>query len=228
VTARAGVVVVDNFDSFTFNLVDEFARRGCSVEVWRNTASASHVLERARAFDGARLIVLSPGPGRPAEAGCCLELARRAEGTVPLLGVCLGHQALVEAFGGRVDAAPEIVHGRASRVHHEGDALFDGIPTPFMAGRYHSLAAMSVLEPLIPIAAAGEVVMAVRHRRFPLMGVQFHPESILTPFGGRLIENALGIAESAAPCGARGAESTAATTASVGRTAAGGPRTESR
>ena len=185
------VVMVDNFDSFTFNLVDELARRGCEVEVWRNTVPPSRVLERATGGPGRCLVVMSPGPGRPADAGCCLELVRMAAGRVPLLGVCLGHQAMVEAFGGVVEAAGTILHGRASRVEHAGDPLFEGIPSPFMAGRYHSLAAHAVPEPLRPIAWAGSIVMAARHRELPIFGVQFHPESILTPHGGRLLDNVL-------------------------------------
>jgi anthranilate synthase/aminodeoxychorismate synthase-like glutamine amidotransferase len=185
------VVFVDNFDSFTFNLVDEFARRGCDVEVWRNTVPAEHVLERAEAASGPRLIVLSPGPGAPAGAGCCIEVCRRAAGRVPLLGVCLGHQALLEAYGGVVEQAEAILHGRSSRVEHDGDRLFDGIPSPFVVGRYHSLAGHTVPEDLEALAVTGRIVMAVRHRRHPLLGVQFHPESILTPDGGRLLENVL-------------------------------------
>ena len=185
------VVVVDNHDSFTFNLVDEFARRGCAVEVWRNTASVAHILACAEPAHGPALIVISPGPGAPRDAGCAVEVCRAAAGRVPLLGVCLGHQALVAAFGGVVERAPVIVHGRASRVAHGGDRLFAGIPSPFSAGRYHSLAASVVPNALAPIAVSGEIVMAVRHRRHPLFGLQFHPESVLTPDGGRLVENVL-------------------------------------
>ena len=126
------VVFVDNFDSFTFNLVDEFARRGCDVEVWRNTARAEHVLDRATSGTGPRLLVLSPGPGRPEAAGCCIELIRLAAGRVPVLGVCLGHQVMLEAFGVAVEQAEAILHGRSSTVRHEGDRLFDGIPSPLM------------------------------------------------------------------------------------------------
>jgi anthranilate synthase component II len=187
------IVFVDNFDSFTWNLVDEFARRGAAVEVWRNTTPASMVLERASA--GPAMIVLSPGPGTPAGAGCCVDLIRLAEGKVPLLGVCLGHQAMVEAFGGVVGPAGEVVHGKTSRVTHQGDSLFDGVPSPFVVGRYHSLAAVRMPEVLATTAAiqrdGRSLVMAVRHRTAPMVGVQFHPESILTPEGGRIIDNAM-------------------------------------
>ncbi len=187
---RLRVVFVDNFDSFTWNLVDEFARRGAAVEVWRNTTPAGHLLDRATSGDRA-LLVLSPGPGTPRDAGCCLELLRLAEGRAPVLGVCLGHQAMVEAFGGEVGPAGEIVHGKTSRVVHCGDPLFDGVPSPFVVGRYHSLAASRMPDRLAVIATTGDVVMALRHRSAPMVGVQFHPESILTPEGGRIIENVI-------------------------------------
>jgi anthranilate synthase component II len=185
------LVFVDNFDSFTWNLVDEFARRGAEVEVWRNSATAEHVLARAA---GARhaLLVLSPGPGAPAEAGCCIEVVRRAaEQSVPLFGVCLGHQAMIEAFGGVVGPAGEVVHGKTSRVRHGGGVLFEGIPSPFPVGRYHSLAASVVPKALETVAESGSIVMAVAHRTAPQLGVQFHPESILTPDGGRIIDNVI-------------------------------------
>lgn len=184
------LVFVDNFDSFTWNLVDEFARRGAAVEVWRNTVSAADVLQRARG--GPSLLVLSPGPGTPAEAGCCVELVRQAaKDAVPLFGVCLGHQAIVEAFGGVVGPAGEVVHGKTSRVRHEGGPLFEGIPSPFPVGRYHSLAATTLPDCLAAIAGTERVVMAVTHRSAPQFGVQFHPESILTPEGGRIIDNVM-------------------------------------
>ena len=186
------VVFVDNFDSFTWNLVDEFARRDAAVEVWRNTTPADIVLGRAEAGEPS-LIVLSPGPGTPADAGCCLELVRLAEGRVPLFGVCLGHQALVEALGGTVVHAGEVVHGKTTRVTHSGGVLFDGVPSPFVVGRYHSLAAGILPARLAPTATGGghPIIMAVEHREASMLGVQFHPESILTPDGGRIIENVM-------------------------------------
>jgi len=185
------VVVVDNFDSFTFNLVDEFAKRDCDVEVWRNTASTEHILDRAENGIGPSLLVVSPGPGRPAEAGCCIELTRLAAGRVPVLGICLGHQVLLEAFGTVVEPAATILHGRSSQVVHNGDRLFDEIPTPFVVGRYHSLASHTVPDEIESLATTGPIVMAARHRVHNLVGLQFHPESVLTPQGGRLIENVL-------------------------------------
>ncbi len=204
---RLRVVFVDNFDSFTWNLVDEFARRGAGVEVWRNTTPAGTILARALEHTPS-LIVISPGPGAPAVAGCCLELIRLAEGRVPLFGVCLGLQAMVEALGGVVGPAGEIVHGKTSAVTHHGDALFDGIASPFVVGRYHSLAAQRMPERLATIASvpairrgAGTdaIVMAARHRTAPMLGVQFHPESILTPDGGRIIEHVMAWAATASP-----------------------------
>lgn len=185
------IVFVDNFDSFTFNLVDEFARRGCEIEVWRNTARAEHILDRALTGDAPGLIVMSPGPGKPADAGCCPELMRLAVGRVSVFGVCLGHQVLLETFGAVVETAQTILHGRSSQVTHDGDRLFEDIPSPFVVGRYHSLGAHAVPPEIVPLAWTDSIVMAARHRDHPLFGVQFHPESVLTPYGGRLIENVL-------------------------------------
>lgn len=186
------IVFVDNRDSFTYNLVDELRVLGHAVEVWRNDRSAEALLERALP-DG--MLVLSPGPGAPADAGCLLALVARAAGRVPLLGICLGHQALVQALGGRVGPAPSPRHGQASAVHHRGHALFDGVPSPFSAGRYHSLAALSLPPSLDAIAHTGDdraherVVMAVAGSA--MLGLQFHPESILTPCGRHLLSNAI-------------------------------------
>jgi anthranilate synthase component II len=197
------VVFVDNFDSFTFNLVHEFAQRGCEVEVWRNTAGAAHLLGRAESAADPALIVLSPGPGRPADAGTCPQLVALAAGRVPIFGVCLGQQVIVEAFGGLVERAGELVHGRASAVRHNGGFLFTGIPSPFVAGRYHSLGSQRVRPPLVELARSGELVMAVAHATLPVAGVQFHPESILTPDGGTLIGNVIAWAAAAAASAAR-------------------------
>jgi len=189
------VVFIDNFDSFTFNLVDEFARRGASVEVWRNSIPAAQALERAEAAESPCLIVLSPGPGDPSSAGCCVELIRMAAGRVPVFGICLGHQAIIEAFGGVVIGAEVILHGRSSTVDHQGVSILSGVPTPLTVGRYHSLASYEVPESLETIATTDTIVMAVRHRQHPIVGVQFHPESVLTPHGGRVIENVMQWAE---------------------------------
>lgn len=191
------VVFIDNFDSFTWNLVDEFARRGCAVEVWRNTVTATHALARAEAGPGPSLLVMSPGPGAPPEAGCCLELVRLAAGRVPLFGVCLGHQAIIEAYGGTIGSAGEILHGKTSTVTHQGATPFEGLPSPLKVGRYHSLGAYTVPDPLRPTAMGGPLVMGVSHRDAPMIGIQFHPESILTPEGSTLIANVIRWAEGA-------------------------------
>ena len=131
------VLFIDNFDSFTFNLVDEFAKRGANVEVWRNDISAEDALHLLGEMSRERLLVLSPGPGSPGEAGCCLELVRRAPEGTPILGVCLGHQAIVEAFGGRVTHAPQVMHGMASILEHDGRGIFRGLPDEMSVARYH-------------------------------------------------------------------------------------------
>ncbi|MGE0442479.1 MAG: aminodeoxychorismate/anthranilate synthase component II [Gemmatimonadales bacterium] len=188
--SELSVVLLDNVDSFTYNLVDEFARRGQSVTVFRNDVPAERVL--AEALRRPRtLLVISPGPGDPAGAGSCLGVVRGALGRVPLFGVCLGHQALVAAAGGRVVRAPEPLHGKATAVVHDGGQPFGGLPSPMPVGRYHSLAAGSVPDALEVTARAGDVVMAVRHRTAPALGIQFHPESVLTPAGGALIDNVI-------------------------------------
>ncbi|HLK02153.1 MAG TPA: aminodeoxychorismate synthase component I, partial [Streptosporangiaceae bacterium] len=177
------LLLIDNYDSFTYNLAQGLAAAGATVEVVHNDASVS-----LDGFDGA---VISPGPGRPdrsADFGACGDVIRTA--TVPLLGVCLGHQGICEVFGGAVGQAPEPYHGRASPVWHDGDELFDGIPSPFRAVRYHSLAVTRVPESLRVIATAGPgLPMAVRHNDRPIWGVQFHPESIGTEYGQRLLDN---------------------------------------
>lgn len=185
------VLLLDNFDSFTFNLVDELRRRGARVEVWRNDLSAERALELALALPAPRLIVLSPGPGRPEDAGCCQGLVQAACGRVPIFGVCLGLQAIVQALGGVVGPAGEIVHGKAVWIDHEGQSVLAGLPRPLQVGRYHSLVATQLPDTLEVIARCRQLVMAVAHRSAPVVGVQFHPESILTPHGSALIERVL-------------------------------------
>ena len=187
------IVFVDNFDSFTFNLVDEFARRGCEVEVWRNTAGAAHILDRAESASSS-LIVISPGPGRPADAGCCPELVRLAAGRVPVFGVCLGHQAIGLACGGRIVRARSIMHGKVSSIEHDGRGVFRDLPSPIQATRYHSLVIGEEGFPgsleVTARTSDGEI-MGVRHREHPIEGVQFHPESILTEVGKALLRRFL-------------------------------------
>lgn len=184
------VLLVDNYDSFTWNLAQAFLAMGCRVDVRRNGAIGAR---EARDLAPTHLVI-SPGPGRPEEAGSTLAILETLLPRVPVLGVCLGHQALALALGGRVVLAPEPVHGKSSPVYHDGRGLYAGIPNPFPAGRYHSLCVDDAsLPPELSVCAftsAGEV-MGVRHVRLPAEGVQFHPESVLTPDGERLLANFL-------------------------------------
>jgi len=189
-TAPLTVLMIDNFDSFTYNLVDEFAKRGARVLVYRSSVSLAE-LEAVIADEEPGLLVISPGPSTPARAGVCIEAVRALAGRLPIFGVCLGHQVIVEAFGGRVDRAPLPVHGKASRITHDGAGLFAGLESPMAVGRYHSLVGVEIPAVLNVTAHCDELVMALAHRELPIVGVQFHPESILTPSGGLLIENAL-------------------------------------
>jgi anthranilate synthase/aminodeoxychorismate synthase-like glutamine amidotransferase len=180
------LLLIDNYDSFTYNLVQAFLVLGADVRVHRNDRIT---LEEARAIAPTHLCI-SPGPGVPAEAGVSEEMIRAFAGRIPVLGVCLGHQALVEAYGGAVVRAGRLMHGKTSRVFHDGRGILAGMPNPFEAGRYHSLLARrdSVPDALEVTAWTEEgEVMGVRHRSLALEGVQFHPESILTPEGPRLL-----------------------------------------
>jgi para-aminobenzoate synthetase component II len=182
------VLVVDNYDSFVFNLVQYLAQLGADVEVRRN----DEVSPGDALLDDVDGVLLSPGPGRPEDAGCCVELVRTLAGRLPLLGVCLGHQAIAAAYGGVIESAPELLHGKTSQVEHAGAGVLQGLPDPFTATRYHSLVVRreglpAVLE--VTAQTAGGVVMGLRHRELPLEGVQFHPESVLSEGGHRLLAN---------------------------------------
>jgi anthranilate synthase component II len=182
------ILLIDNYDSFTYNLAHLFGALGCEVKVVRNDAIDA---ERAAGLAPSHVLI-SPGPGRPGEAGASVEIVRRLAPTVPTLGVCLGHQAIIEAFGGEVGPAKRLVHGKASAVRHDARGIFAGLPEEFEAGRYHSLAAASVPGDLeISATCVEDEVMAVRHRSLPVDGVQFHPESVLTPVGPALARNFL-------------------------------------
>jgi anthranilate synthase/aminodeoxychorismate synthase-like glutamine amidotransferase len=182
------ILVIDNYDSFTYNLVHLFQELGAEVTVIRNDKIDADEAERLAPSH----LVISPGPGRPAQAGATLEIVKRLGPRVPTLGVCLGHQAIVEAFGGDVGQARRLVHGKASQIAHDGRGVFSDLPDPLEGGRYHSLAAVRVPEELEVCATTedGEV-MAVRHRELPIDGIQFHPESVLTPDGPQLGRNFL-------------------------------------
>jgi para-aminobenzoate synthetase component 2 len=186
------ILVVDNYDSFVFNLVQYLAQLGSEVEVRRNDEVAVDDEIVAEA-DG---ILLSPGPGKPEDAGVCIDMIRAVGEATPIFGVCLGHQAIAVAYGGSVDRAPELLHGKTSEVEHDGAGVLAGLPSPFTATRYHSLAAVeSELPPELEITArtAGGVIMALRHRDLPVEGVQFHPESVLTQGGHRMLANWLAV-----------------------------------
>ena len=187
------ILVIDNYDSFTYNLVHYLQELGAAVEVVRNDAVTP---AEALALRPAA-IVLSPGPGAPAQAGVCLDLiAAAAKARTPLLGVCLGHQAIGEAFGGRVIRAERVMHGKTSEVTHDGSGVFALLPSPFVATRYHSLIveAATLPETLAANAHTGHIVMGLRHRTLPIHGVQFHPESIASEHGHALLANFLAIA----------------------------------
>ncbi len=180
------ILVVDNYDSFVFNLVQYLAQLGADCTVRRNDEVGP---EEAVTFDG---VLLSPGPGTPERAGACIDIVRGCAGTVPVLGVCLGHQAIAAAYGGVVEQAPELLHGKTSAVLHDGAGVLTGLPSPFTATRYHSLSVRPESVPAeleVTGRTQGGVVMALRHRDVPLEGVQFHPESVLTEGGHRLLAN---------------------------------------
>jgi anthranilate synthase component 2 len=187
------VLLIDNYDSFTYNLYQYLCELGAEVTVRRNDVLT---VEEAVGLDP-DLVVISPGPGVPGNAGISVDLIRTIGPSTPTLGVCLGHQAIAEAFGGVVTRAPELMHGKASAIHHDGSGLFDGLPTPFSAIRYHSLCAApeAVPESLrVSARTDSDVIMAIQHKQYPVYGVQFHPESILTEYGKDLLRNFLRLA----------------------------------
>ena len=182
------ILLIDNYDSFTYNLAHLFGELGAEVVVRRNDAITA---DEAVALQPSHLVI-SPGPGRPEDAGATPEILRQLCERVPTLGVCLGHQAIVQVYGGEVEQARELVHGKATIVEHDGRGIFAGLPEDFLAGRYHSLAATSVPDCFeISATATDGEVMAVRHRELPVDGVQFHPESVLTPLGRDIARNFL-------------------------------------
>jgi len=187
------VLFIDNFDSFTYNLVDDFCKRNCLAKVYR----ADIALEELRALSdefGPDLLLISPGPGTPDTAGVTLSAIDYFKDKLPIFGVCLGFQSIVQYFGGKISHAPEPIHGKPSRVTHNQKGVFADVENPLQAGRYHSLCAVELPDCLEPTALFEEIVMGVQHKELPIFGVQFHPESILTPAGGKVIENALAMA----------------------------------
>ena len=185
------MLVIDNYDSFVYNLVQELGELGAEPVVFRNDAIDVAGI-RAERPDA---VLISPGPGRPEDGGVSLEAIRDLAGEIPLLGVCLGHQCIGQAYGGAVVAAPHLMHGKTSEIHHDGQGLFAGLPNPFVATRYHSLVVSpdSVPDQLkVTARSTAGVVMGLRHRSLPVEGVQFHPESVLTTSGPALLANFLG------------------------------------
>jgi anthranilate synthase/aminodeoxychorismate synthase-like glutamine amidotransferase len=183
------VLMVDNHDSFTFNIVEALERIGATVRTVRNEIAAADALEEARQSNS--IILLSPGPGRPEDAGCCIELIGLAKGKVPLFGVCLGHQAIVLEAGGDVVRAPLVVHGKTSLLEHDGEGLFAGVPNPVRVGRYHSLCTPNPPARFRVHAAIDGIAMAISDAAAKQVGVQFHPESVLTPVGQKILGNVL-------------------------------------
>ncbi len=191
VPEMSDILFIDNFDSFTYNLVDEFKKRERTVDVYRNNVSLQ-TIDRVVEEDQPELLVLSPGPSTPSSAGQCVDIVQRYRNDLPIFGVCLGEQTIIEAFGGKVGKSIETLHGKASNVYHDQKGIFDGLETPFSAGRYHSLSGQEIPDELeVTARTDSDVIMGIRHRVLNITGIQFHPESILTPSGRKIIENVL-------------------------------------
>jgi len=184
------VLMIDNFDSFTYNLVDEIEKLDCEVSIYRNNISMEE-LDKVVSKNNFKLIVISPGPSNPSNAGICKDVIRKYHQEIPIFGVCLGFQCIVEEFGGKVSRCPEVLHGKSSIIKHNNQNIFEGLPNPIHIGRYHSLSAEIVPEGFVIAAAHNDIPMAIYHEKYEISGVQFHPESILTSSGSLLIRNLL-------------------------------------
>jgi anthranilate synthase/aminodeoxychorismate synthase-like glutamine amidotransferase len=186
------ILLLDNYDSFTYNLAQYLGELGCQVEVHRNDRiSVEQIAQRKP-----ERIVISPGPCTPQEAGISVELVEKLAGKLPILGVCLGHQAIGAAFGGKIIRAPKLFHGKTSQIRHDGSGVFRGLPNPFTATRYHSLIVERKSLPAelqVTAETDDDIIMGIQHRDYPLMGVQFHPESVLTDSGKQLLKNFLSL-----------------------------------
>ncbi|MBW8182128.1 aminodeoxychorismate/anthranilate synthase component II [Shewanella nanhaiensis] len=179
--------LLDNFDSFTYNLVDQFRSLGYEVVIYRNDLDAKFIADKLLNEPSNAALVLSPGPGAPHEAGCLMALIALLAGKVPMLGICLGHQAMIEHYGGKVERAPQVVHGKASPTYHQQKGIFSHLPSPLPVARYHSLVATQVPDCLDIIATTETMPMAISHKSHKAIGFQFHPESILTTLGSQLL-----------------------------------------
>ena len=186
------ILLLDNYDSFTYNLAQYLGELGCEVEVHRNDRiSVEQIAQRKP-----ERIVISPGPCTPQEAGISVEMIQKLAGKIPILGVCLGHQAIGAAFGGKIIRAPKLFHGKTSQIRHDGSGVFRGLPNPFIATRYHSLIVERKSLPAelqVTAETEDDIIMGMQHRHYPLMGVQFHPESVLTDSGKQLLKNFLSL-----------------------------------
>lgn len=186
----ANIVFIDNFDSFTYNLVDQFRSLGHDVKIYRNHISVDVIASAVSELENP-VLLLSPGPGAPSDAGSMPALIQRLKGQVPMIGICLGHQAIVEAYGGTVAGAGEIIHGKVSMMEHQNHATYQGLPSPLAIARYHSLVATKVPESLTITAEVDGLVMSVVNEQDKVCGFQFHPESIMTTYGATLLANAI-------------------------------------
>ena len=186
------ILLLDNYDSFTYNLAQYLGELGCQVEVHRNDRISVEQIARRKP----ERIVISPGPCTPQEAGISVEMIQKLAGKIPILGVCLGHQAIGAAFGGKIIRAPKLFHGKTSQIRHDGSGVFRGLPNPFTATRYHSLIVERKSLPAdlqVTAETDDDIIMGMQHKHYPLMGVQFHPESVLTDSGKQLLKNFLSL-----------------------------------
>lgn len=186
----ADIIFIDNFDSFSYNLVDQFRRLQHNVTVYRNRVPVATIAAAIAQLEQP-VIVLSPGPGKPSNAGCMLQLIEQFKGIVPIIGICLGHQAIVEAYGGSIVAANNIVHGKTSQMSHYHHAVYQSVPSPLAIARYHSLVATKIPTCLTVLSEVEGMVMSVIHSQHKVCGFQFHPESIMTTYGATILENTI-------------------------------------
>ncbi|OOF35874.1 aminodeoxychorismate/anthranilate synthase component II [Rodentibacter heidelbergensis] len=186
----ANILFLDNFDSFTYNLVDQFRVLGHQVKIYRNDCDLEQLVETALTTPDT-ILALSPGPGTPAEAGILLPLIERLKDKIPMIGICLGHQALIQAFGGKVVHAGEVLHGKVSKITHDNEAMFKDLINPMPVARYHSLMGQDLPAEFVVNAEYNGIIMAIRHRNLPICAFQFHPESILTVQGSQLLQQSI-------------------------------------